>query len=164
MVYTLVSGTSVRKDVEVRLLSRAPGIILILSDKMLYMHTIHQDYLIKCPRSAVWKALTSAGAAEQWGAGSAKVDATIGGEFSYWGGDIHGTITKIEAEERLEQNWYEHDYPRRLHNVTFSLQADGDNKTIVHLTQTNVGDDELVSMTDGWRDYYFDPIKQLLEE
>ena len=47
--------------------------------------------------------------------------------------------------------------------VTFTLEADG-GATVVHLQQTDVHDDELQDMADGWTDYYFDPIKKLLEK
>jgi len=127
------------------------------------MQTIEKDYIINAPVSEVWNALTTADMAEQWGAAPAKVDATSGGEFSYWNGDIHGVNTKIESKKLLEQDWYEHDYPERLHKVTFTFEA-VDSMTKIHLVQTNVGDDELTSMIDGWADYYFDPIKKLLEK
>ena len=128
------------------------------------MHTIHQDYTINAPISQVWRAFTTAETAEQWGAGPAKVDASEGGVFSYWDGDIHGTTTKIETEKLLAQDWYEHDHPERLHKVTFTFESMANNATVVHLAQTDVGDEELTSMADGWQDYYFDPIKKLLEK
>lgn len=128
------------------------------------MHTIQQDYVINAPVNKVWEAFTTAEMAEQWGAGPAKVDAVEGGEFSYWDGDIHGTTIKIESEKLLEQDWYEHDHPERLHKVTFIFEAVENDSTKIHLTQTDVGDDELTSMADGWRDYYFDPVKKLLEK
>lgn len=52
------------------------------------MKSITQDYTIQAPIEEVYKALTGASTAEQWGAAPAKVDAREGGEYSYWGGDI----------------------------------------------------------------------------
>jgi uncharacterized protein YndB with AHSA1/START domain len=128
------------------------------------MRTIQQDYTINAPISEVWRAFTTAEMAEQWGASPAKVNASEGGEFSYWDGDIHGTTTKIEVEKLLEQDWYEHDHPERLHKVTFTFEAADADTTKIHLAQTDVGDDEFASMADGWADYYFDPMKALLEK
>ncbi len=127
------------------------------------MKQLEQTYTIKASLSKVWEALTDASMAEKWGAGPAKVDARVGGEFSYWDGDIHGVNTKIISLKLLEQDWYEHDHPERLHKVTFRLEADGDT-TRIHPAQTEVGDDEFEYMHSGWNDYYFDPIKKLLEE
>ena len=126
------------------------------------MAQIGQTYTIQAPLSKVWQALTDGPTAEQWGAAPAKVDACEGGEFSYWDGDIHGTFTKLVPEKLIEQDWYEHDHPERLHTVTFTLEAGGE-ATLVHLLQTAVGDDEFTYMLEGWTDYYFDPIKKFLE-
>lgn len=127
------------------------------------MRQINQTYDIKAPLGSVWAALTQASVAEEWGAGPATVAARKGGAFSYWNGDIHGVFTKIIPEKLIEQDWYEHDYPERLHKVTFTFETYADNATRLHLLQTNVGEDEFASMADGWSEYYFEPIKQLLE-
>lgn len=128
------------------------------------MKQFEQTYTINAPVSKVWQALTDASVAEQWGAVPAKVDAREGGEFSYWDGDIHGTYTKLVPEKIIEQDWFEHEYPERLHKVAFTLENKSDTTTAVHLVQTDIGDDEFASMIEGWSDYYFDPIKELLEK
>jgi len=127
------------------------------------MHVIEQTYRIDAPLAQVWEALTSADMAEKWGAGPATMDLAEGGSFSYWDGDIHGTNTKVIPMELLEQDWYGHDHPERKFIVTFTFETD-DNATIVHLRQMPVQDDELQDMADGWPDYYFTPIKKLLEK
>lgn len=128
------------------------------------MSQITQTYTLKAPISKVWWLLTTVEGAAAWGADPAKFEANEGGEFSYWDGDIHGNNTKIVPETLLEQDWYEHDHPERLHKVTFTFASVDHTTTIVHLFQTDVGDDELNSMADGWVEYYFDPIKKLLEQ
>ena len=126
------------------------------------MHLIQQDYIIKASLTEVWKALTDASMAEKWGAGPAKMDATEGGEFSYWGGDIHGINTKVVPEKLLEQDWYGHDNPEWKYKVTFTFKADGD-ATVVHLLYAGNILDEQKDIAD-WRDYYFEPIRKLLEK
>jgi uncharacterized protein YndB with AHSA1/START domain len=126
------------------------------------MKRIEQTYHIKAPIAKVWQALTDASMAEQWGAGPAKVDATEGGEFSYWGGDIHGLNTKIVPEKLLEQDWYGHDHPERKFRATFTFETDGI-ATTVHLVFTGDIEDEQKDIKD-WQEYYFDPIKNLLEQ
>jgi len=125
------------------------------------MSQIEQAYTIKAPVSEVWRALTDASVAEQWGAAPAKVDATEGGEFSYWDGDIHGINTKIVPEKLLEQDWYGHDHPERKFRAVFTFEAEG-NVTTVRLVFTGDIEDEQKDKKD-WQEYYFDPIKKLLE-
>ncbi|HSX05458.1 MAG TPA: SRPBCC domain-containing protein [Candidatus Saccharimonadales bacterium] len=126
------------------------------------MQHIDQTYTINAPVEKVWWALTTAEAAEQWGAGPAKFDSTEGGEFSYWDGDIHGANTKVIPNQLLEQDWYGHDRPEHCYKVRFSLTADGQTTT-VHLEQPDVPEEEYQDMEAGWPDYYFTPIKKLLE-
>jgi uncharacterized protein YndB with AHSA1/START domain len=126
------------------------------------MQQIRQTYTINAPIIKVWPAFTDATTAEQWGAGPARVDAREGGEFSYWDGDIHGTFTKLVPEKLIEQDWYGHDHPERKYNATFTFGSDGD-VTTIHLTFAGEIEDEQKDIGD-WREYYFNPIKELLEK
>ena len=126
------------------------------------MKQIDQTYSIKAPIDKVWQALTDAKLGEQWGAGPAAFDLKEGGEFSYWGGDIHGTNTKIVANKLLEQDWYGEDRPEHCYKVSFELNEVG-GATTVHLIHADVPDEEAEDFEEGWKDFYFDPIKELLE-
>ena len=125
------------------------------------MQQLEQTYVIKAPVSKVWQALTDAATAEAWGAGPATVDAREGGEFSYWGGDIHGVFTKLEPEKIIEQDWYGHDNPTWKYTVQFTFEDQGDRTSVHMLYSGNILDEQ--RDIDDWRDYYFDPIKKLLE-
>lgn len=127
------------------------------------MSQILQSYSINAPIEKVWWALTTAEGAEAWGAGPAKMNPTVGGEFSYWDGDIRGVNTKIIPMKLLEQDWYGHDHPERLYKVVFELTSPNTHTTVVHLTHTGKHDNIGKDVAD-WKDYYFDPIKKLLEK
>lgn len=125
------------------------------------MSQIEQTYTIKAPATKVWQALTSTNVAEAWGAAPAKVDAREGGEFSYWGGDIHGTYTKLVPETLIEQEWYGHENPTWKYEARFEL-SESNGVTAVKLTFSgNIVDEQ--KDIDDWREYYFEPIRQLLE-
>ena len=126
------------------------------------MKSITQDYTIQAPVEEVYKALTDASTAEQWGAAPAKVDAREGGEYSYWDGDIHGVFTKLVPQKLIEQDWYGHDNPTWKYTVSFAFEGDH-TATTVHMTYSGDIQDEQKDLAD-WRDYYFDPIKKLLEK
>ena len=78
------------------------------------------------------------------------------------GGDIHGTFTKLVSNERIEQDWYGHDNPTWKYTVVFAFEGD-DKQTTIHMTFSGNILDEQKDIAD-WRDYYFDPIKKLLEQ
>ncbi|HMI09609.1 MAG TPA: SRPBCC domain-containing protein [Candidatus Saccharimonadales bacterium] len=125
------------------------------------MNQIQQTYVINAPVQKVWQALTDVEVAEQWGAAPAKVDAREGGQFSYWDGDIHGVYTKLVPQELIEQDWYGHDHPERKFKAQFTLEANSD-VTTVHFAFSGDIEDEQKDIKD-WKEYYFDPIKELLE-
>src|SRR5262249_22318245 len=88
-------------------------------------------------------------------------DVQEGGKFSLWSGDIHGVYTKLIPNELIEQDWYGHDNPTWKYTLRFSIASDG-NGTKVHMEYSGDIVDEQKDIAD-WRDYYFDPIKKLLE-
>jgi activator of HSP90 ATPase len=126
------------------------------------MKEINQTYTIQAPVSEVYEALTSAEMAERWGAAPASVNPTEGGEFSYWGGDIHGVYTELIPNERIVQDWYGHDNPDRKFRAVFTFEQ-SDEAALVHLNFSGDIEDEQKDITD-WQEYYFNPIKALLEE
>lgn len=126
------------------------------------MKQIEQTYIIHAPIGKVWQALTTAESAEQWGAGPAKVDAQEGGEYSYWDGDIHGVFTKLVSNQLIEQDWYGHDNPTWKYTVSFSFEGDGSATKVYMVFSGNI-QDEQKDIAD-WKEYYFDPIKKLLEQ
>ena len=144
------------------LLHRFKSSLAAISGRMGFMKSIQQDYVINAPVSAVWKALTDGPIAEQWGAAPAKVDVRVGGEFSYWGGDIHGVFTKLVSEKLIEQDWYGHDNPTWKYQVSFVFEGN-DKTTTIHMAYSGNILDEQKDVAD-WRDYYFGPIKKLLEK
>ena len=125
------------------------------------MKQTEQTYTIKAPVAKVWQALTDGPTAERWGASPAKVNAVEGGEFSYWDGDIRGVYTKLVPNKRIEQDWYGHDNPTWKYNVIFTFEGD-DDSTTVHMVYSGNILDEQKDIKD-WQDYYFTPIKELLE-
>ncbi len=126
------------------------------------MNQIEQTYTINAPIEKVWLALTDATVAEAWGAAPAEVDPVEGGEFSYWGGDINGFFTKIVPLQRIEQDWFGHDNPGKMFKVQFTFEAI-EGVTRVHMIFAGEILDPAKDIAD-WQDYYFDPIKKLLEQ
>jgi uncharacterized protein YndB with AHSA1/START domain len=126
------------------------------------MTTIDQTYRIKAPIEKVWWALSTADGAEGWGAGPAIMNPIDGGEFSYWGGDIHGTNTKVIPMMLLAQDWYGHDDPTKLYKVRLEFTSPDTQTTDVRLMHSGEHDDIKKDIAD-WQDYYFDPIKKLVE-
>lgn len=126
------------------------------------MSVLEQEYEVAAPIEQVWQALTDPEQMSIWTGEVAQSTPAVGGNFSLWGGDIHGTYTRLNPYELIEQDWYGHDNPSWKYRVQFSLST-AEHGTKVHMTYSGDIVDEKKDITD-WRDYYFDPIKKLLEK
>ena len=126
------------------------------------MDVIIQRYRIIAKSDKVWDALVNPKTIEKWGGGPAVMEDKIGFEFSLWGGDVYGKNIEVERYKKLVQEWYGGEW-NRPSIVTISLNADG-HCTEVLLEQKDIPLEEIKEINEGWRDYYFEPLKKLLEE
>lgn len=125
------------------------------------MQTIKQTYLINSSVEKVWQALTDPKIIERWGAGPAEMDNKEDTEFKLWGGDIFGKNTKVIINQLLEQNWYAGDWDKPS-KVIIKLTAK-ENQTQIDLTHKDVPKEEFEGIADGWKKYYFGPLKTTVE-
>jgi activator of HSP90 ATPase len=125
------------------------------------MSRIYKEYEIKAKVSDVWEALVNPKVIEKWSGAPAIMSDKEGEEFKLWGGDMHGTNTKVITNERLEQDRYGGDW-KEASKVVFELEDKGDT-TLLRLTHTDLPEDEAENFSQGWDDYYCGAIKELFE-
>lgn len=80
-----------------------------------------------------------------------------------WGGDIYGKNVNIVPLLRLQQEWYTKDFPKNKTLVTFTF-SEHDERTTVDLLHEYVDDGQYDEVSQGWRDYYMEPLKAFCEE
>jgi uncharacterized protein YndB with AHSA1/START domain len=121
---------------------------------------IKQTYKIRATVDQVWRALTDPGLIEKWSGAPAEMSTNLG-DFRLWNGDIWGENTFISAPTHLEQDWYGDKWDKPSKVCIALTEAGG--VTTVHLRHSEIPENES-DFASGWRDYYFDPIKDLLEK
>lgn len=126
------------------------------------MKTIEKSYTLDSSQTRVWDALINPDTIALWGGGPALMSEIEGAEFSLWGGDIHGKNVLVKSEKELVQEWYSGKWEKPS-VVKISLFRDK-GKTIIELDQVDVPDDEAKEIDKGWDEYYFGPIKKLVEQ
>ena len=128
------------------------------------MKNLRQRYVIDAPTKLVWQALTDPAVIEEWGAGPAKMSVLPEDDYSLWGGDIFGKIVEINPRHKLVISWKEKRWgDQPFSTVTFQLKEEA-GKTEVELVHEGVPDTELTAIDDGWHQYFFEPLKDLVEE
>ena len=126
------------------------------------MEIIKQEYKINASIEKVWQALTDSKEIEKWSGAKTTMKPQEGTKFKLWDGDIYGTNIKVVPLKTLVQNWYSTDWDKPS-ILTFNLEKK-DAKTVVKLTHQGVPENELNDIENGWKDYYMNPLKELVEE
>ncbi|MEP7166397.1 MAG: SRPBCC domain-containing protein [Candidatus Woesebacteria bacterium] len=128
------------------------------------MKPITQTYVIHSTLENVWQALIDPKMIDGWGGGPAKMSDKRGALFSLWGGDVHGKNLEVHNEAQLVQEWIGwKDETLGASKLTLDL-TEKNGVTTVKLTHENVPESEYKEVKKGWKDFYFGPLKTLLEK
>ena len=99
----------------------------------------------------VFAALTNPFQIELWSGYPADMKAEEGYVFSLWEGDITGVNLEVVPGKLLVQEWFR-----------ITLKKEGA-RTLVGLTHTHIPEDVYEEITGGWKEYYLEAIKGMLE-
>lgn len=130
------------------------------------MKTIKQTVNFKASPHDVYEALMDSKKHSRFTGSSARISSKVGGRFSAYGGGIKGKNLQLVKDKKIVQEWYcETDgWPEgHFSKATFLLSK---TKTGTKMTfiQTNVPDGAYKSIKQGWTDYYWKPMKEMLEK
>ena len=125
--------------------------------------TIRQSVTFKAAPADVYEVLMDSKKHGALTGSVARVSRKVGGKFSVYGGDIEGVNLELVPGQRIVQSWRYSDWPSGHYSTaTFSL-AEVSGRTRLTFTQTGVPAEAYEDIRQGWRDYYWRPMKQLLE-
>jgi len=94
----------------------------------------------------------------------AKMSSAVGGNFTAWEGYIHGKNLKLVKGKRILQEWstteWPKGYPPSLLEITLTKTKGGTRLKMVH---SKVPAEQRDDYAQGWRDYYWKPLKAYFE-
>lgn len=94
------------------------------------------------------------------GGGVAVITPKVNGKFKVWDGYISGVTLELEPFRRIVQAWRTTDFPEASANSRLEIllepTAKGTKLTLLH---TNIPDNQAEEYRQGWKDYYFEPMK-----
>ncbi len=97
----------------------------------------------------------------QFTGGGAKIVPRVGGKFSAWDGYILGKTLELVPYRRIVQAWRTTDFPNGCGDSLLELMLErvvGGTKLTIKHTEIPEGQGE--GYKDGWREYYFKPMKE----
>lgn len=86
----------------------------------------------------------------------------VNGRFTAWDGYIEGSNLELKAGKQIVQSWRSTDFPDMAPNsrVEISLSPKPGGKTLLTLIHTGIPKGQGKQYKSGWKDYYFEPMKQ----
>ncbi len=125
--------------------------------------TIKQSEVFKTTPHQVYITLMDSRQHSQFTGSKAVVGKKKGDKFTAYDGYIEGTILDLISDQKIVQSWRGSDWPEGHYSeVTFLLKEIGDG-TLLEFTQTGVPDQFYKDISHGWHEFYWTPMKQILE-
>jgi activator of HSP90 ATPase len=125
--------------------------------------TIRQSVTFKAAAADVYEVLMDSKKHGALTGSVARVSRKVGGKLSVYGGDIQGVNLELVPGQKIVQSWRYSDWPvGHYSKATFSLK-EVTGRTRLTFTQSGVPAEAYHDISQGWRDYYWQPMKKLLE-
>lgn len=112
----------------------------------------------------VYEALMDSAKHAEFTGGEAKISRKVGGKFTAYDGYAEGKNLELVPDEKIVQSWRASDWPEGHYSmVTFELAK---TKTGTRLTfvQTEVPAEFSDDVAQGWIDWYWTPMKEMLDK
>ena len=113
-------------------------------------------YNINATPEEVYNALTNEATIQLWSGEEAIMPSNTGEEFSLWGGSITGKNIELVPGKKIVQEWYfgEQEFP----SIVTIILHPGKKGTSAELKHTNIPDEDLENISEGWDENYFGSI------
>jgi len=126
--------------------------------------TVNQTITFKANPHEVYEALMDSRKHAKFTGSKASISRKVGGKFSVFDGYSEGTNIELIQDQKIVQTWHASDWPEGHYSkVTFSLkEINGGTK--LTFTQAGVPEEQYDDISQGWRDFYWMPMKEMLEK
>ena len=125
--------------------------------------TINQTVTLKASAHDVYEALMDSEKHSTFTGSECSISRKVGGKFSAYDGYIEGVNLELVPDEKIVQSWRASKWSEgHFSRATFSLNEAG-KATHPTFTQTEVPEEFYDDVSQGWYDYYWTPMKEMLE-
>ena len=126
--------------------------------------TIKQDTTLPAMPGVVYKYFLDSKLHSKFTGDVAKMSKKVGGKFSSFSGYATGKNLALVKGKKIVQSWRAQDWPKgAVSEVTFLFKK-AKNGTKVLMTHKNVPAEFVKDITDGWKTYYWEPLKKILKK
>jgi len=127
--------------------------------------SITQTVSIKASPESVYDAYMDSKKHAAFTGSTAKMSSAVGGKFTAWDGYIIGKNLSLKEGKKIVQEWttteWPEAYPPSLLEITLTKTKGG---TVLKMVHSKVPASQRDDYAQGWRDYYWTPLKAYLEK
>lgn len=127
---------------------------------VIIMGKIEQTIIFKASPEDVYDALMDSKKHSKFSGSKSEISRSVGGKFTAYDDYISGTTVELVAGKKIVQRWRGSDWPEGHFSIaTFEFKKIKDG-TELTFTQEGVPDNQVKSITQGWIDFYWEPMKK----
>ena len=127
------------------------------------MKTIKQSVVFRATPHEVYEALMDSKKHAQFTGAKAVISRQVGGKISAYDGWIEAVNEELVPDKKIVQKWRGADWPEGHWSTAvfeFTKVKEG---TKLIFTQTYVPDDQVEHISQGWKEHYWERMKEMLE-
>lgn len=125
---------------------------------------LEQSVTIQAPPSVVYRTLVDPREHARFSGAAAHLTPKPGGPFDHYDGSLSGRVVELVPNERIVLAWRASGWPKGQYSIAqFRLKASGKG-TRLEFSQYGVPVSDWDGIVDGWKTYYWEPLKRYLEE
>ena len=125
--------------------------------------SIRQSVTINASPKAVYDALVDSEKHSLFSGSKASISRRVGGTFTAYDGYAEGVNLELVPGRKIVQSWRASDWPDGHYSkATFAISKVKDGAKLT-FTQTGIPDRQYESIKEGWIDFYWKPLKEMLE-
>jgi len=125
--------------------------------------TVRQSVVLPTPAAALYRMYLDSRTHSAIIDATARITPRVGGKFSAWDGDIHGTILQLVPKRLVVQSWRASDWKKSDLDSTLILSFHPDPRGgRIDLVHVNVPDRHASGVNEGWREFYWKPWRAYL--
>ena len=126
--------------------------------------TIKQTVTFKAGPHDVYEALMDSKKHAKFTGDKASISRKVGGKFSAFDGYSEGTNLELVPDSKIVQTWRASDWPEGHYSQASFTFKEIPGGTRLSFIQTGVPAKQYDDISQGWRDYYWAPMKDMLEK
>ena len=125
---------------------------------------IKQIVIFKASPNEVYEALMDSKKHSRFTGQAAKISREVGGKFTTFDGYAEGKNLELKPDKKIVQEWRASNWDKGHYSkITFLLEPKGKG-TKLTFTHIGVPEDDHANISDGWNQYYWEPMKEMFDK